>query len=168
MSGRGRGATSRWGRGRGKGRGGRGRASPRGAHYSGTQPAKQKGLCEALGPHVFDYGNRNAADQMSVTYEKIVSYVGSIHGTDISNKLLNRTKVVLDEPEYTQATLDIHAAAELRRTAQEARMSTARQASLAALQLLVTGGDATAAIKVAQLQTEIEEAAIQAAQPLPI
>ncbi len=168
MSGRGRGATSRWGRGRGKGRGGRGRASPRGAHYSGTQPAKHKGLCEALGPHVFDYGNRNAADQMSVTYEKIVSYVGSIHGTDISNELLNRTKVVLDEPEYTPMTMVIHAAAELRRTAQERRMLTARQASLTALRALVVAGDTAVDVKIAQLQTEIEEAAIEAVQPLPI
>jgi hypothetical protein len=102
MSGRGR------GRG-GRGRGGRGRG--RGQSYSGTgaATAKHKGLCSALGNHVFDYGQKAAADQMRTTWEKIVHHVGTIYGHDISNVLMNKKTVTISEPEYTQEILNKHA-----------------------------------------------------------
>ena len=56
--------------------------------------------------HVFDYGQKRAADQMKVTYEKIVQRVGTIYGQDISNELQNRKKIILDPPEYTQEIKD--------------------------------------------------------------
>ena len=44
--------------------GGRGRGRTRGNSYSGSGVVKHKGLCAALGIHVFDYGGKGAADQM--------------------------------------------------------------------------------------------------------
>ena len=72
--GRGRGG----GRGSG-GRGGRGKGG-RGSSYAAASALKIKGLCTALGHHVFDYGQKGSADQMRNTWEKIVHHVGTIYG----------------------------------------------------------------------------------------
>jgi hypothetical protein len=48
--------------------GGRGRGKGRGNSYtSNVTAAKHKGLCAALGSHVFDYGQKGAADNMRTT-----------------------------------------------------------------------------------------------------
>ncbi len=97
MSGRGHGrggrAGGRFARGRGRGRG-----AARGNNYSRASTTKQKGLCAALGEHVFNYDQKGSADQMKNTWEKIVHHVGTIHGEDISNELLNRTAIVIPKP----------------------------------------------------------------------
>ena len=97
MSGRGGRSGRRGGR---NGRSGRGRGG-RGQNYSGagTGGGKQ-GLCSALGKNVFDYGQKASADQMRTSWEKLVQYVGTSYGHDISNKLQNKISVVLPEPEY--------------------------------------------------------------------
>ena len=84
-SGRGGGLNSCNGRGRGG----------RGQNYSvsGTGSGKQ-GLCSALGKNVFDYGQKASADQMITSWEKLVQYVGTSYGYDISNKLQNKIAVV--------------------------------------------------------------------------
>ena len=64
MSGRG-GRTN--GRG-GRGTNGRGRGRGHGQNYTGTTASTKKGLCEALGGNVFDYGQKAAADQMRTTW----------------------------------------------------------------------------------------------------
>ena len=116
MSGRG-GRAPRGGRG-GRGRGGRGRGPGRGTSYSGNGAAKHKGLCAALGMHVFDYGNKGAANQMRNTWEKITHHVGTIYGHDISNELQNKTLVTIAEPQYTAAVVAKHTLKETRRQAQ--------------------------------------------------
>ena len=86
-------------------------ARPRkGSSYSGTGAAapKHKGLCAALGTNVFDYGQKAAADQMRTTWDKIVHHVGTIYGSDISNELLNKKRVQLPEPDYTDEVKDKH------------------------------------------------------------
>ena len=60
MSGRG---GRNYGRG-GRGNGGRGRGRGRGQNYTGANTSIKKGMCEALGQIVFDYGQKAAADQM--------------------------------------------------------------------------------------------------------
>ena len=93
MSGRGgRGGCGGCGNG---GHGGKGHG--RGHNYTGASTTKAKGLCSALGNHVFEYGQRGAADTARVTWEKIVHHVGTIYGHDISNEL----QVILPEQEYT-------------------------------------------------------------------
>ena len=45
---------------------------------------------------------------MKTTMETIVHYVGTILGVDISNELDNKSRLVLDAPEYSQETKDLH------------------------------------------------------------
>jgi hypothetical protein len=75
-----RGRNERSGRGRGKGHG-----------YTGTSKKQKSGLCKALESNVFDYGHKAAADQMRTSYEKLIQYVGTTYGQDISDELHNKT-----------------------------------------------------------------------------
>ena len=139
--------SGRTGRGRGgRGRGGRGRG--RGNSYSGTgvTTTKHKGLCSALGIHVFDYGQKAAADQMRTTWEKIVHHAGTIYGHDISNELLNKKTVLILEPEYTLEVLTKHEERVLRNQSQQQRLQTARLAQQNALSLAVEEGNLDAPI----------------------
>jgi hypothetical protein len=151
----------------GRGRGGRGR----GNSYSGLSGAlaKHKGLCAALGIHVFDYGQKGAADQMRTTWEKIVHHVGTIYGHDISNELQNKKTVTIDEPQHTQDVLDKHAAKEVRRQTQQTRLDQARLLQKTQLEAEVNAGiNAEAPMLLAILDNEIDEAIYQATLALPI
>jgi hypothetical protein len=76
MSGRGGGRNN----GRG-GRGGRGQVH----NYTGSANTTKKGMCANLGTNVFDYGQKSAAYIMRTSWEKLVQYVGTNYGQDISN-----------------------------------------------------------------------------------
>ena len=108
---RGRGGRSGRGGGRnshnGRGRGGRGQNYP----GAGTGGGKQ-GLCSTLGKNVFDYGQKASANQMRTSWEKLVQYVGTSYGHDISNELQNKVEVVFPEPEYDPEILTRHGARE--------------------------------------------------------
>ena len=158
------------GRGRAGARGDRG-GQGRGSYYNGSgTAAKHKGLCSALGNHVFDYGQKGAADQMRTTGEKIANHVGTIYGSDISNELLNKNPVVLAEPEYTQEVTGKHADREKRNTNQQLQLSVARNVQKTALEagILRVDGDPSAPMKLAYLENEIEEANYQVGRSLPI
>ena len=99
MSGKGRGRSS------GRDRGRRSQAA-RGSNYAISK--KSKGLCTALGDHVFDYGQKGAADQVKSSYRTLVRHVGTLYGPDIANELENRKTRVIPKPEYTQDVLDEH------------------------------------------------------------
>jgi hypothetical protein len=45
---------------------------------------------------------------MRTTWEKFVHHVGTIHGHDISNELLNKKTVIIEKPTHTQDVLDKH------------------------------------------------------------
>jgi hypothetical protein len=167
--------SGRGGRGRGNrgnrdgNRGGRSRGRGRGTSYSSAAAPKHKGLCAALGNHVFDYGQKGAADQMRTTWEKIVHHAGTIYGHDISNELQNRKTLTIEEPTHTQAVLQKHAEREARRLTQQARLATARSLQRIALQAADTlGVDPNAPMMLAILDNEIEEAAYQDTLDLPV
>ena len=65
----------------GRGPRGRGRGS---IHYTPTLN-KNICLCSALGNNVYDYGQKLAADQMRMNWEKIVHHAGTIYRHDIIN-----------------------------------------------------------------------------------
>jgi hypothetical protein len=71
--------------------------------------AAKSGLCAALGINVFDYGHRAAIDQMRTSWEKLVQFVGTNYGQDISNELQNKIPVILSEPVHTLEVLARHA-----------------------------------------------------------
>jgi hypothetical protein len=104
MTGRGRGGSRG---GCGSERGGCGHA--RGQNYTGTRTVAKSGLCATLGNNVFDYGHRAAADQMRTSWEKLVQFVGTNYGQDISNELQNKIPVILSEPVHTPEVLARHA-----------------------------------------------------------
>ena len=158
-------------RGGGRGnneRGGRGRG--RGQNYTGgSKTAKKSGLCATLGSHVFDYGHKAAADQMRTSWEKIVQYVGTTYGQDISNELQNKVAVTLPEPTHTTAVLERHAIREqMIRTGQE-NLQQARRAQQFILEAAVTAAvDPEAPMKLAILNNEIAQADFELNQDVPV
>ena len=171
MSGRGgRGRGHRGNRDGNRGGRGRGRGKGRGNSYtSNVTTIKHKGLFAALGSHVFDYGQKGAADNMRMTWEKIVHHAGTIYGHNISNELQNRKTITIEEPKHTQEVLDKHADKEARRLTQQARLIRARELRRTSLETLVTAGTNPAApMSLAELENEIEEAQYQATLDLPI
>ena len=125
-SGCGGGRNSRSGRGRGRG--------GRGQNYSGagTGGGKQ-GSCSAIGKNVFDYGQKASTDQIISSWEKLVQYVGTSYGHDISNELQNKIAVVLPEPEYELAILMRHGARETMVHDGQANLCAARELQHASL-----------------------------------
>ena len=57
---------------------GRVRGRSRGVGSSPGSTNKRKGLCAALGEHVFTYNEKGTADQMRMTLKQIVKYTGTI------------------------------------------------------------------------------------------
>jgi hypothetical protein len=146
-------------------RGGRGR----GNYYSSTGAAvKHKGLCAALTSHVFEYGQKGAAEQMRATWEKIVHHVGAIYGYDISNELQNKKTVVIPKPEHTKDVMNKHTQRITRHNTQEQRLVRARLVQKRALEAAVMANDIDAPMTLAILENEIEEARYQATIDLPI
>ena len=86
-----------------------GRSRGRGQNYTGARMVAKSGLCAALGNNVFDYGHRAAADQMRTSWEKLVQFVGTNYGQDISNELQNKIPVTLPKPVHTPEVLARHA-----------------------------------------------------------
>jgi hypothetical protein len=165
-AGRYQGRGGRGGRGTPNVRGGRGR----GNYYSSAGAVvKHKGLCAALTNHVFEYGQKGAAEQMRTTWEKIVHHAGTIYGHDISNELQNKKTVVIPKPEHTEDVLNKHAERVLRHNTQEERLVRARLAQKTALEAAVIAQeDLDAPMLLAILENEIEEAQYQATLDLPI
>ena len=104
---------------------------------------------------------------MKVTWERVVHHVGTIHGEDISNELLNRTAIVIPKPQYEQTVLDAHQAEMTRRNKQYVRLQSARKTKLDAYKVLVAK-DPDAGFAVAELENDIEEAEFNHSVPLPI
>jgi hypothetical protein len=73
----------------------------RGQNYTGARTVAKSGLCAALGNNMLDYGHKAAADQMRTLLEKLVQFVGTNYGQDISNELQNKIPVILPKPVHT-------------------------------------------------------------------
>ena len=58
---------------------------------------------------MFDYGHKAAAYQMRTSLDKLIQYVGTTYGQDISNELQNRAELTIPEPTHTAAVLARHA-----------------------------------------------------------
>ena len=64
-------------------------------------------MCSSILIHVFDYGQKTLADQMRTTWKRLVHHVGTIHGHDISNKLLNKKTVIITKLDHTEYSYKI-------------------------------------------------------------
>ena len=168
MSGRGNGRGGRTnGRG-GRGRGGRGRSGGRGQHYTGAPSTAKRGMCQGLGTHVFDYGQKAAADQMKTSWEKLVQYVGTTYGQDICNELQNKLTVTIAEPTYSAAILARHTTREALVRAAQANIQRARRAQAVALQQAVDDGDLDAQMHLAVVENDIAQGDFDANEPVPV
>jgi hypothetical protein len=162
------------GRGRGGSHGGRGgkhdgRGCGRGQNYTGTRMAAKSGLCSALGNNVFDYGHRAAADQMRTSWEKLVQFVGTNYGQDISNELQNKIPVILSEPVHTPEVLARYAIFEQMVQTREENLQRARLSKCVILETAATlGADPDAPMQLAILDNEIAEANYKQNNEVPI
>jgi hypothetical protein len=164
MTGRGRGGSRG---GRGSERGGRGRA--RGQNYTGARTAAKSGLCATLGNNVFDYGHRAAADQMRTSWEKLVQFVGTNYGQDISNELQNKIPVILSEPVHTPEALARHAIREQMVRTGEENLQRARLSKRVILEAAAAlGADPDAPMQLAILDNEIAEGNYKQNNEVPI
>ena len=161
--------------GRGNGRGGRGnnarggRGRGRGQSYTAAASTAKRGLCTTLGTNVFDYGQKSSADQLRTSWEKLVQYVGTNYGQDVSNELQNKITVILPEPTYTAAIMTRHAAREAMIRRGQRNLQTARRAQEFVLQAAVEAAvDPTAPMQLAMLQNAIAEADFAAAEEVPV
>jgi len=169
MSGRGGRNSSRGGCSSNGGRNRRGRG--RGQNYTGAATASKSGLCTTLGINVFDYGQKSAADQIRTSWEKLVQYVGTNYGQDISNELQNKLTVTLVEPVHTMEVLRSHVVHEqMIRTGQGNIQQAQRAQQQAILQTAVNAGvDLEAPMKlVAILQNEIAQGDFAANVDVPV
>ena len=78
----------------GRGSRGCGRGS---AHYTPILNIN-KVLRSALGKNIFDYGQKEPADQIQTIWEKIVHHVGTIYGHYFSKVVQNKTKFSYPKP----------------------------------------------------------------------
>ena len=99
------------GRGCGDHRARGGRVIRRGNIYSShiyNLNNKNKGFYSALGHRVFNYGQKGAADQMRMTWEKIFKHVGTIYGRIIRYASQNKKRVNILQPIHNQEVKDKH------------------------------------------------------------
>ena len=68
----------------------------------------KRGLGNALGTSVFDYDQKSAAEQTRSSWEKLVQYVGTNYGQEISNELQNKLAVNLVEPVHAPEVIERH------------------------------------------------------------
>ena len=168
MSGRGGRGHGRGGRGGGN-RGGRGAGRGRGYGYSGATSSAKKGLCSELGSNVFDYGHKGAADQMRTSWEKLVQYVGTNYGQDISNELQNKATVTIPEPTYSEEIRERHEVRELVVRNAQQNLQTAREQQLQMMQAaLEEGNDPELPVRIALLQNQIAEAELEEDEDVPV
>ena len=144
--------------GRGRGRGNR---SGRWSGKPSNSPVSQKktGSQKELEHHVFDYGTKGAADQLSTTWEKIVTFVGTNMGEDIRNELRNEREVIIPTPEYSQEVQDRLEDEANRQERFNRRMRDAKRTALAAVETAIltpTADLISLAVKRAELENDIE------------
>ena len=108
------------GRGRGgSGRGGgsvmvrssgrvRGRHSVIGQHVTSRKEKSNSGLSKSLGNSMFTYGEKNYADKIRTTWEKVIQHIVISIGQDISKESQMRKIMVIPDPNHSQEILYRH------------------------------------------------------------
>jgi hypothetical protein len=153
MSGRGGGRNNgRGGCGHG-GHGGRGRG--RGQNYTGSTNTTKKGLCGNIGTNVFDYGQHSAAYLMRTSWEKLVQYVDTTYGQDISNELQNKITDDIIAPVHSTEVMRKHGLRKTMIRYGQRNIQRARQAQEIILEAAVLAKDPDAPMKMEILQNDI-------------
>jgi hypothetical protein len=131
--------------------------------------AAKSSLCAALGNNVFDYGHRAAEDQMRTSWEKLIQFVGTNYGQDISNELQNKIPVILAEPVHTPEVLARHAIHEQMVQTGEENLQRAHLSKRIILETAAAlGADPDAPMHLAILDNEIAEGNYKQNNEVPI
>lgn len=153
---------------------GRGRGNRSGGRSSTVTDLKKKGLCAALGHHVFDHGDKSSANQVKTSWEKLTNHVGTLYGTDIATELATGTKLHIVQPEHSALVQLKHQEEEDRRKARQTRLKDALQYEANKLKakadaLLEAGeDDSEVRYKFVQKTNEIEVLQYEIDDDLPI
>jgi hypothetical protein len=106
---------------------------------------------------------------MRTSWEKLVQYVGTNFGQDISNELQNKVTVTLAEPVHSTAVMTRHAAREQMIRTGQANLQAAREAQQIILEVAVIAAtNLKAPMKLAILNNAIGEGAFQQNEEVPI
>ena len=106
---------------------------------------------------------------MRTSWEKLVDYVGTNYGQDISNELQNKITVTLAKPVHNPAVIQRHAIREQMIRNGQANIQQARQAQQVILQQAVTDGvDPEAPMRLAILENEIAQGDFEQNAEVPI
>jgi hypothetical protein len=101
---------------RASGRGsGRGQSNNRAAGYKPTAAPKILGMTKEPGPHVFDHGDKVAADQVRISWEKLTNYTSTLYGTDIGTELATCTRFHIPKPKHSDEDIASYEASEIMR-----------------------------------------------------
>jgi hypothetical protein len=114
-------------------------------------------MCANLGTNVFDYGQKSAADLMRTSWEKLVQYVRTNYGQDISNELQNKIYVDIIEPVHSAEVLRKHGFREAMIRSGQQNIQWERQAQEKILEATVLAKNPDAPMKLAILQNEISQ-----------
>jgi hypothetical protein len=105
---------------------------------------------------------------MNTTYDKIVQHVGATMGQDISSELLHREKVEVKAPTHPPEALQRHKDEVELHKKKAARLALAREAERKLLRVEVSKKVEGAAVRLALLENEIEQAEYEAAIEPPV
>jgi len=106
---------------------------------------------------------------MRTSWEKLVQYVGTNYGQDISNELQNKLTVILAEPVHTPAVIARHAIRDLMIRTGQANLQQARLAQQFILEAAVSAAvDPEAPMKLAILNNAIAEGDFEQNVEVPI
>ena len=118
---------------------------------------------------MFDYGHKAAADQMRTSWEKLVQYVGTNYGQDISNEIQNKVTLILAEPVHSPTVMARHATRELMIRNGQENLQQARLAQQTILEAIVDAGtDPEAPMKLAILNNAIAQGEFEQNMEVPI
>ena len=140
-----------------------GKRRSRGHNYYGTNSTTKRGLCNTLGTSVIDYVHKSEVDQTRSSWEKLVQYVGTNYGQDISNELQNKLTVNLVEPVHSPEVIAQHIIRERMTRTGQAKIHTEKETQKIILEAAVTAGiDDTAPMKLAILENAIAQGEYEA------
>ena len=106
---------------------------------------------------------------MRTSWEKLVQYVGTTYGQDISNELQNKTTVTLIKPVHSAAVITRHTTREQMICAGQANLQQAQRAPQLILEAEVAAGvDPEAPMKLAILNNVIAEGDFEQSVEVPI
>ena len=109
---------------------------------------------------MFVAGLKDLADKMKTTFDRIVNYIGRIHGPDIASEISNRKTLITPQPTYPEDVLTRHGVrVEIKRSTQKTLVEVLKKQHVAAKKLATDNeGDLEAPVLAARIGIQVLEA----------